>query len=222
MFGVHPIDGWVRAGKYLGLNSIPLDTNKIFDCLNKEKPDILIIDSLVKNPCLEAAVKKFKINICEINEYLPACDCPPNFEGGKYNEKYKCDALIVGHYNNSFQRYLNILDNNEVNYKIFGSGLWHNPHYLGLIKPKDISDAYKTAKYTLDLEGDVNTVLTILAAKGNPLSINKWNYGISLTDSVPQITEENLIELLKQDPIKNTENVPTLSDRLKELLEKLK
>lgn len=222
MFGIDPIDGWIRAGKYLNINSVRLDINKIFDSINREKPDLLIIEEKYKSDCLQAAIKKFKINVCEINEYLPACDCPPNFEGGKYDNRYKCDALVVGHYDKSFDKYINILDNSKVNYKIFGSGLWQNPHYLGLIKPTEISNAYKTAKYTLDLEGNIFTILAILAAKGNPLSIKKWNSNIECVDITPQIIEDNLIENISKTPVNYTDKIPTLADRLQELLGNLK
>lgn len=219
LFSLPPIDGWVRAAHYLDYNGFALDETRIFDSFARSHPDLFITFS-TSNKVLKKAILKYKPKVIKLDSYLPASDCPPDFNGGKIKEDFKVDAIIIGSYKKEYKPYIRALYNSNLKFKIFGSGDWNIPQYLGYIPPIEICDAYASAKWSLDLEFEQNRVLAINSAGGNALSAGKWNISIEHLDKCQHFcSPEDLIEKIKQEPTKLNMKVPTLADRLKEILE---
>lgn len=219
LFSIPPIDGWVRAANYLGYKGFILDENKIFDSFTRAKPDIVIVFD-DNNSAFQKCLTKFNPKLIKIDSYLPAADSPPTFNGGEIIKHYQVDAIIIGDYKKEYSKYLKELCNSDVNFKIFGSGDWKVPQYLGYIPPIEIKEAYASAKWSLDLEAEPNRVLAINAAGGNALSAGKWNIGVPHLDNCKHFTNEvDLIKQIKSSPCKFDTKTPTLADRLKEILE---
>jgi len=223
LFGIDPVDGWIRAASYLGHEGFKLNIERSFDCFNKYKPDLVIIDGCLNNKTLEKALIKFKVDTIKIDSYIPASDAPPDFGGGNINNDFNCDALIIGSFKEEYIKIIAELNNHKINYKIFGHGNWRTPRKLGVLTNPQIADAYKTAKWSIDLEADILKVLTIAISGGNPLSAGKWNVGVEALDNCPHFDSvDDLINKIKSNPPVNNFVVPTLSHRLSELLENCK
>lgn len=221
LFDYYPKDGWVRAANYLGYNGFVLDHTKIFDSFNKAKPDIFIINNKIRNEELNRAINNFNCKVIEIDRNIYGADCPPEFSGGIYKKEFDCEALIIGQYSPIYDKYISMLSNNKIKFKIFGNGEWNIPQYLGTLSSLEIVNAYKTAKYTIDFKGDPFKILAITIANGRPLSIKKYNKTyISNLDNCPVFSNpRELFNLIKSDP-PSFNKTPTLSDKLKDILKK--
>lgn len=220
MFNLDKCDGWIRAAQYLNLEACKLNSSRIFDSLAFFKPNLLITHNI--NDELKKALFKYKCSCLLLTNYLPAADFPPNFSGGEYKQEYDCDLLILGNYKEEYKKYLVQLNLNNIKYKILGTGNWNVPEHVGSISSNEIADAYKSAKYSVDFDGDESRVLAISISGGKPISAGKWHIGINDLDTCPYFEDEyDLIKVLKTKPEFFSKDTPILMDRLKELLEKI-
>lgn len=221
MFNLDKTDGWIRAAQYLDLEGSKLDPDRIFDSLSFFKPSLLITHAI--NDELKKALFKYKCSCLLLTDYLPAADFPPNFPGGIYKKEYDCDLLILGNYKEQYKKYLIKLSSSDIKYKILGMGDWNVPEHIGSIPINDIANAYKSAKYSVDFDGDESKVLAISLSGGKPISAGKWHIGINDLDTCPHFEDESdLIRVLKTNPEFVAKDTPIIADRLKELLQGIK
>lgn len=213
-FCVNQSFGFAKAAIQLGHQPSVFVKEKVFDNFSGFKPELVFVDYSDKT--LEKAIKKFNPSIIKINPNEMLCDCPPNFPGGIFKEEYACEVVIVGTYKSEYKNYIKILDDYNVKYKIFGYGLWRNPRYLGVIKPEEVSNAYKSAKYSLDLDGDYKSIFSIIKSGGFPITTKKFNSGITALDETRHI--DNLPILLEEKPNNINTDIPIIYDFLKEKL----
>lgn len=206
--------GFAKAAIQLGHEPSIFKRERAFDNFSGFKPDIVFIDYFDKT--LEKAILKYNPKIYRIQSDKMLCDCPPNFNGGIFKNEYSCELVLIGNYKEEYKQYLKLLNDLEIKYKIYGFGLWRDPRYLGFIKPEEIANAYKSAKFALDLDGDYNSIFSIIKSGGFPVSIKKFNTGVDILDETRHINE--LPNLLNEKPILKEYKVPIIYDYLKEIL----
>jgi hypothetical protein len=163
----------------------------------------------------------------------PAADVDPNCKPGTPRAEFRCDAAFVGAYRPEYEKYLSPLcKDSGLNVKIFGTGPYPYHQYLGQVPAEDVPDIYASAKVSLDIGGNPQRALAIVAAGGTCASTTQYRERLDALSKFPAASDPtkfvSLVESLAEAGGLDLEaerndvlTYETFTDRLGDVLEKI-
>jgi hypothetical protein len=198
LFALDRVGGWVRAAGYLGHQGFAFDPARPFDSFLCN-PDIVFCGNKVsfrQGSGGRALARYPRTRLVEVSALPPAADCPPDFAGGRVRPEFVCDVVVVGEYRSEVDEPLRQILGAGLHLKVFGRGPWPVAQCAGYVPAVDIADVYASARYTLDLGGDVGRTMTVRKAGGRPASVTQILAGEPVEDEPVITLAEQLQKIL--------------------------
>lgn len=125
-----------------------------FDIFDETNPDIFIGSKESLDEAVHKCLNEREGLVAKIydNGYGLLAFDDIIYRKGEYKEDLSCDVLYIGQFSDWKLDYLYPIIEKNLRVKIFSKSYWGIPEHVGSISHDSISDAYATAKISLNLE----------------------------------------------------------------------